>query len=288
VLPENERIAKVLDRVGKLLAAQGANPFRSRAYRSAAGAVRAHESSMASILAEQGPEGLEALPSIGPTIAASIRELVETGQLRYLRRLEGDAPTEALLRTVPGIGPRTAHRLHAELGLETLEDLELAAHDGRLSKIRGFGPRRIRSIQDIVGAMLARGAQGESSSPKNPSAAPDVTTLLSVDNEYRVAADAGALPLIAPRRFNPSGEAWLPILHTEREAWHFTVLFSNTFRAHERHTTRDWVVVHYERNGEDGLCTVVTETHGRLAGHRVVRGRERECAEYYASPASAA
>jgi DNA polymerase (family X) len=85
-------------------------------------------------LAVSGKDGLEAVPGIGPTIAASVRELVETGQLRYLRRLEGDAPAETLLRTVPGIGASTAHRIHMELGVETLEDLEVAVHDGRLRR----------------------------------------------------------------------------------------------------------------------------------------------------------
>ena len=51
---------------------------------------------------------------------------------------------------------------------------------------------------------------------------PGVDLLLDVDREYRRKAESGALPKIMPRRFNPSGEAWLPILHTERGDWHFT------------------------------------------------------------------
>ncbi len=54
-------------------------------------------------------------------------------------------------------------------------------------------------------------------------------------------------------------------------------LFSNTARAHELGRTGDWVVLFYERNGDSGQCTVVTETRGPLAGRRVVRGRESEC-----------
>jgi len=49
---------------------------------------------------------------------------------------------------------------------------------------------------------------------------------------------------IAPKRFNPSGEAWLPVLHVGRDAWQFTVLFSNTQRAHELQKINDWVVVY--------------------------------------------
>ena len=83
--------------------------------------------------------------------------------------------------------------------------------------------------------------------------------------------------MIAPRRFNPSGAAWLPILHTERDPWRFTALYSNTARAHELGRTRDWVVIYFHQDDEvEGQRTVVTETLGPLAGHRVVRGREGE------------
>lgn len=89
---------------------------------------------------------------------------------------------------------------------------------------------------------------------------------------------SGSLPKIEPRRFNPSGEAWLPILHTERGEWRFTALFSNTARAHELGRTRDWVVIYFHLDsGPEGQRTVVTETRGRLKGHRVVRGREADC-----------
>jgi len=102
--------------------------------------------------------------------------------------------------------------------------------------------------------------------------------LLEVDREYRDRAERGALPTIAPRRFNPSGEPWLPVLHTERADWHFTALFSNTARAHELGRTRDWVVIYFSQDsGPEGQRTVVTESRGPLAGRRVVRGREAEC-----------
>jgi hypothetical protein len=107
---------------------------------------------------------------------------------------------------------------------------------------------------------------------------PGIALLLDVDREYREKAARGALPRIAPRRFNPTGEAWLPILHTERGDWRFTALFSNTARAHKLGRNRDWVVIYFHRDsGPEGQRTIVTETRGPFAGHRVVRGREAEC-----------
>jgi hypothetical protein len=112
--------------------------------------------------------------------------------------------------------------------------------------------------------------------------APSVDILLDVDREYRDKAKAGSLPKIAPRRMNPEGKAWLPVLHTRFGPWHFTALFSNTERAHELHRIFDWVVIFYsDPEGAEGQATVVTERRGALTGERVVRGREPECARHY-------
>jgi DNA polymerase (family 10) len=112
--------------------------------------------------------------------------------------------------------------------------------------------------------------------------APSVDILLDVDREYRDKATAGSLPKIAPRRMNPEGKAWLPVLHTRYGPWHFTALFSNTERAHDLHRIFDWVVIFYsDPEGGEGQATVVTERRGALTGMRVVRGREPECARHY-------
>lgn len=112
--------------------------------------------------------------------------------------------------------------------------------------------------------------------------APEVSLLLDVDREYREKAAAGVLPKIAPRRFNPEREAWLPVLHTRFGPWRFTALFSNTERAHDLHRTHDWVVVFAsDEEGNDTQYTVVTEYRGDLRGERVVRGREPECGVHY-------
>jgi hypothetical protein len=110
---------------------------------------------------------------------------------------------------------------------------------------------------------------------------PSVGLLLAIDAEYRKKAAGGKLKKIAPKKFNPEGKAWLPIMNTEREGWKFTVLFSNTQRAHELDKTNDWVVVYYDNGSGERKCTVVTEFKGSLKGKRVIRGREKECAEYF-------
>jgi hypothetical protein len=291
----NGEIADVLERVADLLEAQDASRYRVRAYRSAAETIRRHDEPLAQVYAAGGVEALDRIPTIGRTIAAHVAELARRRGLTLLERLEGEVSPERLLATVPGIGPELAARLHRELDVGTLEELELAAHDGRLARVRGFGPRRVRAVREQLASMLARSTRrraqrrrwletrGGAAPAPGPRPRPDAAALLAVDAEYRARAERGELRRIAPRRFNPKQEAWLPILHAEQQGWQLTALFSNTPRAHELGKTHDWVVIFYERDGDEGQCTVVTETRGPLEGRRVVRGREPECEKHYAA-----
>lgn len=205
----NQQFAERLDEVAQILEEQGANPFRVRAYRRGADTLRGLPRPLALIFEQGGLPALEALPGIGPSLARSIRDLLRSGRLPMLERLRGEADPVALLMTVPGVGRRTAERLHHDLEIETLEDLEAAAHDGRLARIEGFGPKRLSGVRESLAQRLARVRRHE-----GPAAAPPVAELLDVDAEYRSKAAALALPRISPRRFNPGGKAWLPVLHT--------------------------------------------------------------------------
>jgi hypothetical protein len=194
-----------------------------------------------------------------------------------LDRLRGEADPIALLASVPGVGRVLAERLHDELGLETLADLEAAAHDGRLDTVGGFGAKRLAGIRDSLAHRLGRVRL-----PPSTDAPPTVSELLDVDREYRDKAAAGQLQRITPRRFNPTREAWLPILHTWRGRRRYTALFSNTARAHRAGKTRDWVVLYSDSATGDTRHTVITSTFGPLHGRRIVAGREEECAALHA------
>ncbi|WP_284614760.1 helix-hairpin-helix domain-containing protein [Aquabacterium humicola] len=298
IAAENARIAEALREAATLLAAQRANPFRVGAYREAARTVDAQRDGVRATFDRGGRAALDALPAIGPGIAGAIAEMLVTGRWRQLERWRGETDAAHLFQVVPGIGAELSERIHDELHIDTLEALEAAAFDGRLAAVRGIGPRRARAIGAVLAQMLDRGppraapqasapgrgdAASTSSAPSTDRAVPPVDLLLELDAEYRAQAAAGRLPTIAPRRFNPRGEAWLPVWHVERDGWHFTLLFSNTARAHELHRERDWVVIYF--HGADHFerqHTIVTETRGSLEGLRVVRGRELECRDRYA------
>jgi len=283
----NDEVARRLEEVAGLLEAQGAEGFRVRAYRLGASEVRALSRPVAEIVEQEGREGLDRIPHVGRGLARMIEELVRRGRLAMLDRLRGEVSPEDLFATLPGVGEVLSRRLHEELGVETLEELEVAAHDGRLARLRGVGKRRAEALREVLAGRLSR-RRGSDPAPERP----PVALLLEVDRMYRQAAARGELRKIAPRRFNPTKEAWLPVMHVERNGWDFTALYSNTAQAHRLGKTHDWVVLYWARDGHEGQSTVVTRAVGRgkgekgdqkadhkpdqKAGPRVVRGREDE------------
>ncbi len=277
-LLSRDQIADRLLEAAELLEGQGADRFRVRAYRMAAETVRALGEPPEDILERAGLDGLIALPNIGLRLARAIDEMVATGRWAQLERLRGESEPENLFQAVPGVGPETARAIHDTLNIDTLEALEIAAHDGRLETVPGIGPRRAAAIRAALGAMLARRRRRGDDDHEEPA----VGLLLEVDALYRQRAQAGSLQRIAPRRFNPSGEAWLPVMHVDRDGWSFTALFSNTALAHDLGRTDDWVVIYFGHpGGPEHQRTVVTETRGPLEGRRIVRGRETECKRHY-------
>lgn len=281
----NDDVADMFEQIADLLAAQDEDFYRIRAYRRGAAAVRSQPQSVIDIFESEGTAGLEKLPHIGRRLAISIEELAKTGELALLERLLIDVSPEDLFTTVPGIGQVLARRIYRKLGITTLEGLEQAAHDGTLNSLPGFGRDRIKMVQAALGTMLNKSSQqrlqvrrwqqdaGEQ--PQQTAVGePSVDLLLEVDAQYRYLAKAGQLRMVTPRRFNPDGKRWLPVMKLKKDGWAFNVLYSNTARSHELNKTHDWVVVYYESEGHRGQCTIVTETRGEQKGDRVVRGRE--------------
>jgi DNA polymerase (family X) len=291
--PFNAACADRLREAAALLEGQAANPFRVSAYRHAADTLAEMTNDIGGIIERDGVDGLEALPHIGRGIAGALVEMWRTGRWAQLERLRGSADPVQLFTLLPGLGHRLAERIHDELHVDTLEALEVAAYDGRLESVPGVGERRAAAIRAGLQTMLSRGRArpreptmgpgGSDVATQSVAARPAVADLLAVDREYREKATRGELPTIAPKRFNPSGESWLPVLHVTRNGLHYTALYSNTALAHQLGRTRDWVVLFfYDDDHVEGQHTIVTETHGALAGRRVVRGREAECAAHYA------
>jgi DNA polymerase (family 10) len=285
--PTNTHIAKALKRIAMLLERQGGNPERVRAYMAAARSIRSLEAPAVVFLASSGRQGLAQIPEIGSGIAGAIEEYAYRRRISLLDRLEGKVSPEEVFATVPGLGAKRADLIHEALGIDTLEELELAARDGRLATLPGFAQKRIETLREQLDSILSHTPRHRSRAPElmgdevEPAPVPPARLLLEVDAEYRARAETDALPLIAPRRFNPSDSLSLPVLHTERHGWELMAMYANSGRAHRLGKTRDWVVIVSAQDGLERQHTAITEDRGALAGKRTIRGREAECATHY-------
>jgi hypothetical protein len=281
----NSEIAAVFRETAELLSRQGADKYRCLAYRAAAETLAGLDVDVGELLAREGRAGLIQLPTIGRSLAASIEEFALTGHCRTHDRLRGLMAPEDLYTRIPGIGEKLAARIHSELHIDSLEELEAAAIDGSLLQVAGVGEARAMAIGDHLARRLdASSRQGSSlrlKSRRGKIAHSSLSTaaILQVDREFRDLAEAGDLARIAPRRFNPFANAWMPVWHTQRDGWSLTVMNSNSELAHRLNKTHDWVIVVANRDGIEEQFTVVTEYRGDFSGSRMVRGREEECRE---------
>ena len=139
----------MLAEIGDLLEIKSENPFKIRAYRTAAETI-AHT---AERVADLQPDERLRLPGIGKDLAAKIAELVESGAIKYHQDLLQEFPPTILdLLNLPGVGPRTVAMLYRELAIRTLDDLEAAASEGRLRGLKGMGAKKeaqiLRALQE--------------------------------------------------------------------------------------------------------------------------------------------
>jgi len=147
---DSRSAAHVLSQIGSLLELTGAPRFNARAYQKAARAVLALGAEDLGPLLESGE--LKNTPGVGPATIAVIRDLVETGESSYLSRLTEETPIGLVkMARVPGLGISKVSHIHRELGIETLEELEQAARDGRLAKLKGFGPKTAERVLAGIG-----------------------------------------------------------------------------------------------------------------------------------------
>jgi DNA polymerase (family 10) len=151
----NADITAIFAEIADRLEIEGANPFRIRAYRNAA-RILGDLPQDARQLVERG-EDLTRLPGIGSDLAAKINEIVGTGRCSLLDRLCRELPpaiTELL--KIPGLGPKRVKALYHDLDVQTVEQLQRAARDGRIRALPGFGEKTEQNILQSLEAHVSQ------------------------------------------------------------------------------------------------------------------------------------
>ena len=162
-LVSNQRVAQALEEIAELLELNGESGFRVRAYENAARTIR-HMSTDIDDLSAAG--SLQSIAGVGGALASKIEELLTTGTMAYLEGLRAAFPPGVRpLMAVPGVGPKMAARVYRELNIDTIEDLEAAALDGRLAGLPRMGEKTagnlLRAIQRSKGQDSQRTPVGQ-------------------------------------------------------------------------------------------------------------------------------
>ena len=136
---DKEQVAEILVSIGTLLELKGENPFKTRAYLNAARSLETSNESLGRLVAENR---LGEIKGIGEALQKKITELVQTGKLAYYEELKASVPPGLLeMLNIPGLGPKKIKALHDELGIQSVEQLELACKEDKVAALRGFGAK---------------------------------------------------------------------------------------------------------------------------------------------------
>ena len=151
---DSRTAAYTLSLIAEHLDLRGENPFKVKAYRGASRALLAVATDDLGAMLRSGE--LARVRGLGPATIAVVRDLVEHGESRYLEELRAETPEGFLeLARVPGLSLQKIHLLHQELGIASVEELEEAARSGRLTRVKGMGPKTVAKLLASIEFMRA-------------------------------------------------------------------------------------------------------------------------------------
>ena len=138
----NLDMARIFDEIADIFEVKGENPFKIRAYRRAARTIESLTQDLKVIAERGGINELKKIPGVGDAIAKKILEIAETGDCKKHIELKQEVPSGVLeLLAIPRVGPKTIAKVHDELGICSIADLEEAARSHKLKKLPGLGAK---------------------------------------------------------------------------------------------------------------------------------------------------
>jgi DNA polymerase (family 10) len=150
----NGDLARIFHDIGDMLEVKGELVFKTVAYHRAADTIgRSPIDLVAAYRSGNRPK----VPGVGQAISDKIAELVTTGSMRFYDKLRAEVPpTLVEFLRIPGLGPKTVRLIYEELGIETLEELRLAAEAGTLKGLKGLSAKTETLILDGIAALESR------------------------------------------------------------------------------------------------------------------------------------
>ncbi|MFM2413544.1 MAG: hypothetical protein RJB05_720, partial [Armatimonadota bacterium] len=151
------QIARRFRQIGDILEIKGENPFKIKAYRTACDTIDALEDNLADIDARGE---LQNIPGFGPAIIGKTREFLSSGTCELWEKIKTDVPAGVIqLAGIRGVGPKVAVQVFKELSITTVDALEVAAQNGQLQVLSGFGAAKEKKLLDAIGAWRRIGSR---------------------------------------------------------------------------------------------------------------------------------
>jgi DNA polymerase (family 10) len=143
-----EDLAEILEEIAALLELKGENPFKIRAYRNGAQAVRNFDGDIVALARNNELTGIE---GIGETLREKLHELASTGKLEFHETLRAEFPAGLFeLFDVQGLGPKKVRALYETLGIASVADLKAACNAGKIAELPGFGAKTQTKILEAI------------------------------------------------------------------------------------------------------------------------------------------
>lgn len=141
---DNKTIAALLEETAVYMRLAGVNDFKAIAFDRAARTIETLESEVEALITEKK---LTDIKGIGKSIAQDLYAYAETGEIPVLEELKQQVPASLVeWLNISGLGPKKIYKIHNELGITTIEELQEKCADGSVAALSGMGKKSADKI----------------------------------------------------------------------------------------------------------------------------------------------
>ena len=144
---DNKDIVKKLRAVANLMELHDENAFKVRSYTNAIYNIERLNLTLKYLSLSE----LEKIQGIGKSIAAKVRELIETGSMKVHDEYLAITPEGIIeMLSIKGLGTKKIKTLWQELGITSIAKLRQAIDQNQLLSLKGFGAKMQEKISDTI------------------------------------------------------------------------------------------------------------------------------------------